>query len=220
MRLNVVEACKLARNIENFKREICNYLVDESYLCTKKENHLRSKVSSDLADEVIDIEDTREYNLTVEDILVIVDSLMEKKARLSSAIEDAKHNISIEVNGHTLSYDSAIEYNKSLRDFVIYSMRILNRKKEGTSTRQNRGYKMDAEGKQTSYIYDVEVTTTFTFDKANAKKKEKEYRKLADEVSTKIDEAKLTNYIDIDIDIDTSDTLEDIINAYLTKKNS
>ena len=218
MKLNIVEACKLAKNIEMMKRELSSMLLQDSYSCKKTEKHLRSKAAADLTDEVVEVEDKREYELSIEDILAILDNLMDIKATLSSAIEGAKHNITIDVNGKNLSYDSAIEYNKSLRDSVLYSMRYLNRMKKGTSTSQKRGYKMDAEGKQTTYFYDVETTVEFTFDDKETKKKEKAYRKLADEVSMRIDEAKLSNFIEVDIDIEVNDTLEDVINTYLASK--
>ena len=105
MKLNIVEACKLAKNIEMMKRELSSMLLQDSYSCKKTEKHLRSKAAADLTDEVVEVEDKREYDLSIEDILAILDNLMDIKATLSSAIEGAKHNITIDGNGKNLSYD-------------------------------------------------------------------------------------------------------------------
>lgn len=218
MKMNLVEACRLAKNIENFKRSLSYMLMDNNYTVRIKENHLKSKAATDISDEVIDVEVKKDYDVEVVDIIAILEELMEKKAILSSAIEDAKHNITIEINGCKLSYDSAVEYNKSLRDVVISSVHRLNATKDGLTKTSARDYKFDNEGKQTPYIYQVETTTTLTFDKKDTKKKERSYRKLADEVSTKIDEAKMNASIELDLGIELNDTLEDIIDAYLESK--
>lgn len=218
MKMNLVEACRLAKNLENFKKSLSYMLMDNNYTVRISENHLKSKAASDIADEVVEGEVKKDYDIEVVDIIAILDSLMEKKAMLSSAIEEAKHNITINVNGCELSYDSAVEYNKSLRDVVISSIRRLNATKDGLSKTTARDYKFDNEGKQTPYLYQVETTTTLTFDKKDTKKKERAYRKLADEVSTKIDEAKMNATIELDLGIELNDTLEDIIDAYLESK--
>lgn len=218
MKMNIVEACKLAKNIEGFKTSLGRMLTYQDYGCEKTEKHLKSKAAPELEDEVVTPEDRREFDISVEDIIKLMEDLMLKKAMLSNAIENAKHSMVIDVNGVSLAYDAAIEYNKSLRSTLLYSMNSVNRIKEGTITRATRGYKMDNEGKQTPFEYDVEYTTKLTFDRAEVRKIEKKYKKLADEVSMKIDEVKISTFIDVDIDIDSTDTLEDIIGRYLESK--
>ena len=213
--MNLVEACKLAKTIEEMKYMVKRILMDENYTSEITENHLRSKAGAGLEDEVRVRETQKEYDLNVEQALKLMDLLMTKKAQLSCAIENAKHDISIDVNGTKLAYDSALEYNKSLRD-LIYSVNALNRIKDGSTRKMyERDYTFNVNGDQVEYRYPVEYETKALFDRNLTKKTEKDYRRLADEVSTKIDEAKLNTKIDIDLGIEVNDTLEDVIEKFV-----
>lgn len=213
--MNLVEACKLAKNIEALKYQIADVISSPDYAAKITERHLKSKADENLADETIEREVTKMYDITTEQAIQLLDILMQKKAELSSAIEAAKHDIRIDVNGMKLAYDSAIEYNKSLRDLAIYRMNRLNRLKEGVVKTTASAYRFNVEGNQTPYKYDVEIETTLLIDAKDTKNKEKNYRKLADEISTKLDEAKLNTKIDLDLGIEVNDTLEDVIDAFL-----
>ena len=213
--MNLVEACKLAKNIETLKYQIAEIVSSPEYSTKVVERHLKSKVDENLGDETIEREVTKVYDITTEQAIQLLDILMQKKAQLSSAIESAKHNIRIDVNGMQLAYDSAIEYNKSLRDTAIFRLSRLNKTKDGVAKGTASAYRFNVEGNQTLYKYNVEVETTLLVDLKDTKKKEKDYRKLADEVSTKLDEAKLTTKIDLDLGIEVNDTLEDIIETFL-----
>ena len=217
MTMNLTEACKLAKNIENFKCIIANILSNRDYTTDVTEVHLRSKAVEGAVDETIEREVDKAYDINVSEAIELMDLLMDKKATLAKAIEDAKHNIVIDVNGKKLTYDSAVEYNKSLRNVAISNLNRLNRIREGVSKGTASAYKMDVEGKQTRYIYETEITTKLTFDTSETKKKEKEYRKLADAVSVAIDEAKLNTKIDLDLGIEINDTLEDVIEAFVKR---
>lgn len=213
--MNLVEACKLAKNIETLKYQIAEIVSSPDYSTKVVERHLKSKVDENLEDETIEREVTKIYDITTEQAIQLLDILMQKKAQLSSAIEAAKHDIRIDVNGMQLAYDSAIEYNKSLRDLAILRMSKLNRIKEGIVKGTASAYRFNVEGNQTPYKYNVEVETTLLVDLKDTKKKEKEYRKLADEVSTKLDEAKLNTKIDLELGIEMNDTLEDVIENFI-----
>lgn len=215
--MNLVEACKLAKNIENHKAVLASLLYNRDYTTTVTEKHLRSKAVEGAVDEDIVKEVEKPYDISVEEVLTLLDILMEKKAELSSAIEDAKHNIRIDVNGKSLAYDSAVEYNKSLRNTVLFYLSRANKLKASETKGTDYAYKLDVEGKQTKYMYDKEVKTELTFNIVETKKKEKEYRKLADKVSNAIEEAKLTTKLEIDLGIDVNDTLEDVIESFLKK---
>ncbi len=213
--MNLVEACKLARNIETLKIQVAEIVANMDYATKVTEAHLKSKAGEGLEDETVIREVDKAYEITTEEAIKLLDILMEKKALLSSAIEAAKHNIKIEVNGLELAYDSAVEYNKSLRDVVIYRMSRLNRIKEGVTKTTAMSHRFNAEGNQIPYRYDVELKTESLVNLQDTKKKEKAYRKLADEVSTKLDEAKLATKIDLDLGIELNDTLDDVIEAFL-----
>lgn len=213
--MNLTEACKLAKNIETYKMTLASLLFNRDYTTTVKETHLRSKAVEGAEDEIIVKEVEKIVDISVDEILTLLDVLMEKKAVLSNAIEEAKHNIRIDVDGKMLAYDSAVEYNKSLRNTVLYYLSRANKLKASTTKGVDYAYKLDVEGKQTKYMYDKEVKTELTFDIAETKKKEKEYRKLADKVSNAIEEAKLSTKIEVEIGIDVNDTLEDLIEAFL-----
>lgn len=217
--MNLTEACKLAKNIENFKAVLANVLSNRDYTTTVTETRYHSKVDKEIADETITREVDKYLDITVEEAIALLDILMVKKAELSSAIESAKHNIVIDVNGKQLTYDSAVEYNKSLRNTVLYNLSRTNRLKEGVTKGNDYAYKLDVEGKQTRYVYEKDVKTELTFDIKETKKKEREYRKLADQVSVAIDEAKLSTKIDIELGIDVNDTIEDVIANFVTRTN-
>lgn len=217
--MNLTEACKLAKNIENFKITLANVLGNRDYTTVVTETHYRSKADKEATDETIVREVDKYLDVTVEEALELLEILMVKKAELSKAIEEAKHNIVINVNDMELTYDSAVEYNKSLRNVVLYNLARTNKLKETMSKGSDYAFKLDVEGKQTRYVYEKEVEVKLTFDAKETKKKEREYRKLADKVSIAIDEAKLSTKIDIDLGIDVNDTIEDVIENLLEKKS-
>jgi len=212
---NINEACKLAKNLENWKNTLSYLLNDRNYTYKTTEVHLKKASNPEAEDETKTSEEKnqKQYDITVDEIIKLIRVLIEEKGKISRAIEDVKHSIAIDVNGVDLTLDPAIEYNKGLRNF-IYSLSSLNRAKDTNSESQGRDYKLDNEGKQTPYYYTVKSTCEITFNKEESKQLEKELKRLADRVSVDIDKAKINTLVEIETEYDINDTLEDVISRF------
>lgn len=212
---NINEACKLAKNIENWKDTLSYLINSREYIYKTTEVHMKKASNPEAEDETKTSEEKnqKQYDITIDEIIELVGVLIEEKGKISRAIEDVKHSISIDVKGVALTLDPAIEYNKGLRKF-IYSLSSLNKAKNTNSESQGRDYKLDNEGKQTPYYYNVKSTCEITFDKDESKKLEKELKKLADRISVDIDKAKINTLVEVDTVYDINDTLEDVISRF------
>lgn len=211
LKLNLNEACKLAKNMEEYKNILTALLVNNDYVYDIKENHLKNKTNPEAEDEVIDPTDGCEkYDVEINDILQILDKLTLEKAKLANLIENAKHNILIDVNDIKLSLDCAIEYNKSLRNEIYYISRM-NRYKDSKIKSTGKDFKFDNELKQTPYVYTVEIDKKLKFSTKETKLKEKELRKLADTISVKIEKSKIETELEIETALELNDSIEDFI---------
>lgn len=217
--LNINEACKLAKNMTTWRMNLA-YLLDRTeYIYDITEEHQKKASNPEAENETKKYTDKfpKEYEVSADEIIAIIQDLTHAKADLSKAIETAKNQVAIDVGHTTLNLDSAIEYNKGLRDFIFSLNKLNNAKDNVVVETQSRDYKLDNEGKQTPYYYTVKSTKKLIFDKDKAKDLRKEIKALADRISVDIDKAKLNTNIEIDIDYDVNDTIEDIITRYQQK---
>ena len=79
-------------------------------------------------------------------------------------------------------------------------------------------YKFNAEGNQTPYYYDVEITTKEAYDKDKAKKILKELSKESNELSIKIDSGVINTMVDYEPMFDVSEPYDDVVAEFASNK--
>ncbi len=214
MKMNVNEACALAKKIDEWRRELSFLLMRKEYIFDISENHKKSEADSTKADEVIENSIEKKYDISVDQICTVVEKLIDEKTRLSGLIESTKASLTVEVNGKPMTIDAAVEYNKGVRDFAN-SLSTLTRNKATVEKSTGRDYRLDVEGKQTTYVYPLETTYTLTFDKKAMDAKKRELMKLADKNSVEIDRARINSELEFDTVLEVTDSVEEVIEKIL-----
>lgn len=216
MKMNVNEACTLAKKIDMWKRELSYLLIRKEYVFDITENHRKSLADESKVDEVIENGVEKKYDVTVDEICTVVEKLISEKTRLSGLIENTKANLTVEVNGVTMTVDAAVEYNKGIREFAE-TLSSLTRNKDSVEKSTARDYRLDVEGKQTIYVYPLETTYKLTFDKKEMDAKKRELMKLADKNSVEIDKARINSEVEFDTVLEVTDSIEEVIEKMLRK---
>lgn len=214
MKMNVNEACALAKRIDVWKRELNFLLLKKEYIFDITENHKKSLADDTKQDEVIENGTEKKYEVSVEEICKVIERLIEEKTKLSGLIESTKANLTVDVNGNPMTVDAAVEYNKGIREFAE-ALSNLSRNKNTVEKGSGRDYRLDVEGKQTIYVYPVETTYALTFDKKDIEAKKKELMKLADKNSIEIDRARINSEVEFDTALEATDSLEEVIDKVL-----
>ena len=83
MKMNVNEACTLAKKIDMWKRELSYLLIRKEYVFDITENHRKSLADESKVDEVIENGVEKKYDVTVDEICTVVEKLISEKTRLS-----------------------------------------------------------------------------------------------------------------------------------------
>ena len=218
LKMNVNEACALAKRMESWKRELSLLLLKNEYIYNIKEEHQKNLADETKTPEVIENQVEKQYNVSIDEICKIIEVLIEEKTKLSELIENTKNNLKVEIDGKLMTIDAATEYNKGLRDFA-YSLNNLSRMKDKTVKSQERDFRLDVEGKQTTYIYPCVTTYELTFTKKEIESKKRELTKKADKNSIEIDKARITSEMEFDTNLEVTDSLEEVIEKILDKRD-
>jgi hypothetical protein len=157
----------------------------------------------------------RKYDCKIEDVAHIIKSFIEEKLSLSIAIEDAKRGLVLEwkENGKNLTLDSAVEFNKYIRN-MSHGLKYLVELKGSEQEGQGSGYKFNVEGNQVIYKYPVIFQKIIDYDRNIIRDLYKKLVTKADTISTQIDEAMLKDVVKFMPKYDIHDSIEDIIEKY------
>ena len=156
--MNLKESYRYHNFLDTNISTLISYLRSENNVIKVSETHQKSKSNQDVQDEVIDATTERQYNCKIEDITFLVKQLVEEKLKLSLAIEDAKKNITLEwiEDGRKLTLDSAIEFNKNVRN-MTNNLKYLVDLKSSEYKKTGKDYKFNVNGDQVPYQYNIEI---------------------------------------------------------------
>lgn len=191
---------------------IC-YLSAHSNVTQKECEHLRTKAYSEATDEKIVTPKTTVFenkDIMPNDIVSFVYDLIEEKNKLTLAISKTKRELDLDI-------DSSIAMNKVRQEFANVLGRMGEIKSSETVT-TGRGTKFDAEGKQTTYVYDIKEVVTIDFDRNRVKKLAQKLIQLSDEISTKKDVYDVTATVDYTVKYNLTDSFEDCVLIYKNNK--
>lgn len=219
MSLSIKESFRYHNYLDRTISSLISYIRSTSNAVTVKEVHLKSKSNSEANDEELDMTNERTYSCKVDDIAFLIRQLTDEKLKLSLAVENAKKNLVLDwkENGENLTLDSGVEYAKKCRDLANNLKHLVDLKSSETK-KQGKDYKFNAEGNQTTYIYNIEVKTTIEFDRNNVNKLYKKLLNKADILSTQIESAMLKECVKYEPIYDIHDGVAEIVDKYIANK--
>lgn len=203
--MNLKESYRYANYLNNLLGSAYIYLQNKGFMTTTKQNHLRSKVNADAADEVVEVKKSYEVEFTPNDVIDFAVKVITEQEALAAAIAIAKVNAAINI-------DHAVAMNKKKQHFVSVLNSLANIK-AGETQSAGKSYKFDINGEQKPYFYDIISTTEIDYNRNDVKNLIKKYSKDCDEVSAKLDEIEITTQIDFVPIFDINDNFEDIVAA-------
>lgn len=220
--LNIKDAGRYANYLKGIISQVENLMYYNTNFLKTTETHLKSKANPDAVDETVTNEVERIFTGQIQDMAFLVRDLINHKLQLALAIEAAKKDLTIEwkEEGVNLTLDTAIEYNKNLREMAKSYLSRLTNLKSTVGKTTARAFKINVEGNQVPYTYDVETKTELDFDKDIIKDLYKKTLDKTDKISILIDQAELKEIVDFTPKYDLHDSLEDVIAAFENSKEA
>lgn len=151
------------------------------------ETHLKSRVDKGFEDEIIDVTgDTYDP----EKLFKIQDVLVDDVAKLYESISMAKRSLDIDIDGLVAS-------NKATRRMIADIRAILSVRKK-TEKEESYGYRINADGNQVMYRYEVVKDFEPNFNREMLSDKLLRKIKEADEISMEIERAMVNTPVDFE----------------------
>lgn len=207
--LSLKESFRYQKFLNSLMDYACNSIKSRERSLTTTETHKKSVMNPDAKDEVREITSETEFTCN-DDVIDFILWLIGEKRKLSNAISEAKA-------GSEFDTDAAVETNK-FRHEAEQAINVMLMYKPTTKKWKGTDYKFNAEGNQTPYYYDVEITTKEAYDKDKAKKILKELSKESNELSIKIDSGVINTMVDYEPMFDVSEPYDDVVAEFASNK--
>ena len=201
--MNLKESYRYANYLDDLLNKASSYLRNDKFVTTTKQEHLRSKVNSEAADEVIDVQKPYDVEFTPNDVINFAVKVLAEKEKLADAIAVAKANAEINI-------DTAIALNKK-KQYFANTLEALSNIKPRQRTTSGKAYRFNINNEQVPYTYDIEETTTIDFDRNDVRNLVKKYLKETDEISAKLDAIEINTQVVFECSWDVNDSFEDIV---------
>lgn len=201
--MNLKESYRYANYLDDLLNKASSYLRNDKFVTTTKQEHLRSKVNSEAADEVIDVQKPYDVEFTPNDVINFAVKVLAEKEKLADAIAVAKANAEINI-------DTAIALNKK-KQYFANTLEALSNIKPRQRTTSGKAYRFNINNEQVPYTYDIEETTTINFDRNDVRNLVKKYLKETDEISAKLDAIEINTQVLFECSWDVNDSFEDIV---------
>lgn len=166
--MKLKESFRYMNFLDGLMEEGIDLLRTDSFITKMKETHLKSKANPEAEDEVIevsnsttvideygfqpspdlvDISELVELDFDTNRVICFMQEVLEEKDSLSKAISKSKSDASIDI-------DAATSSNKDRQAF-IRRLRYISDMKSYEKVSEGSGYKLNNEGNQVSYVYDI-----------------------------------------------------------------
>lgn len=206
--MNLKEAFHYSNHLNDSIDSIARYLSRTSNVAITVSEHQRSKADPTAEDVTTTNELERQLDAPVDKLVGFMLSLVEEKQALGEAITLAKGSCPFDI-------DAAVAANKSRRA-VASSMRTMLAVKERVRETTGTSFRLNAEGNQSAYNYTIVETTRPDFVRDSLRTDLRSVEDKADSVSSRIEEALVTAQVNIQPRYRSGDTLEEMIEAYLS----
>ena len=210
--MNIKEAFRYQNYLDNMMQRANMYLSCVVNVTKTKQTHFRKKANPDAEDETL--EDTQKRALGEYEVNRLVSfycALADEKIGLCDAIDDAKCNYM------PLRYDASLAANRC-RQAVANTLRHMASIKSTEAVSTERGYKLNANGEQVPYVYDMKSVTTIDFDRDIVKKLAKAYTDRANDVSDMLDRALLDIEVVFTPRFNMMESFEETVESFMDKK--
>jgi hypothetical protein len=205
--MNLKESFRYQNFLDSLLGTASEYLSITSYVTTTKQEHCRTKASPEAKDETVAVRVEKPFDCEVNALIDFVVHLVEEKERLGVAIGEAK---ALE----RLDPDNAIAMNRC-RQSTARMLKNLANTKAYERDITGKGYRLDNDGRQVQYLYDVKEIVTIDFDRNKAKAVAKALSREADEVSAEIERMVIERPVDYAPLYDVNDTFEDALATFI-----
>lgn len=199
--MNLKEAFRYQKFLDTLMYQATHSIRTPEHCILIKKEHLKSAVNQ----EEEDVTETVEVEPFVSNDIVIqfINWLIKQKEELSAAIGRAKRDAPVDI-------DAMIEANK-YRQQAANAIKWMLSQKPPRRQEHGTGYKFNAEGNQTSYYYNVNVTGEELFDRAAGKHQLRDLLFRSEEISNEVD-AYMTNVtVDYHPAYNPNESYEDVI---------
>lgn len=201
--MTLKESYRYANCLNTMLHTAMNFLNNKGFITNTSIEHLCSKANPESENFTEDKPKTFDVAFTPMQVLDFAVKVMDEQERLAKAITEAKRNAEIDI-------DSSISLNKK-RQEVIFVLEVMASLKSKETKGCASGYKLDVEGKQTSYRYDIIETSIIDFDRNQVKGLIKKLKHECDAVSETIDRLEVTVEVPFECTWDINDTFEDAV---------
>ena len=199
--MNLKEAFRYQNLLTELSARARDYLSFRNNVTKDTQLHKRSEVNPEVADLTKEDDYVRLYD-TNKVIQFMID-LIEEKERLTVAINEAKANCEMDIDG-------LVDGNK-LRQSAISRLEFLKSIRTEPTTQVGRAYKFNAEGNQVSYCYDIETTPELLFDVEDVKRRIRDLKDVAESVSNEVDVLRVTTLLDFEPKFPVNATFADLM---------
>lgn len=203
--MNLREAFAYQNYLTNLLTKVEMLICGET-LFKVKEIHKCSAANPQASDFEVDKSDNREVRQTNDQIIHFAIMIVDEKARLQSAIAEAKRYCGVDI-------DTTIATNEMFRR-MERTLSQVNALRPSERTVQKGGYKINANGDQVHYYYDAVEVKTIDFDRNRTRKLQKEIHNKVKEASSKVDAAMFTTTVDFTPKFSDDNSLEEMLDEF------
>ena len=209
--MNLKEAFRFQNKLESLISETEGILSSEDCVTLTKRTYLYKKADPNAENETVTIIPNTEYYKQINELIEFVMYLIKKKEKLSNAINDAKRNLPIDLDGEI----SLNRYRQRVSD--IFRRMASIKSKEVRENNSGIGYRFNNEGNQISYKCDVDRVTTINFNRNTVRKYAAQLSETADNASTKIDKCMINYKVDYVPEFDVNDSFDEVFEKFNSK---
>ncbi len=191
----------LAENAEFFLQNSAN-------VTRVTEEHLRKKADKDAENETMELPRDTDFNPS--DVICFLIHVGKERQTLMEAISKAKAGADIDM-------DTTIAANKS-KQGTLRVLKYLSGIKADEKMVKGKAYRLNNEGNQTTYTYDIRRITKIDFDRNEVKKLAKRLQTEIDKASAKIDLLDVTLEVEYEPVYTVGDSFEDSMETFLSLK--
>ena len=202
--MNLKESFRYQNFLDNLENEAIYSMIDESHCIQETLIHHMNAANPDVQDkeEITEVPDFPNNDKVIQFML----RLIEEKEKLTTAIGEAKRELSFDV-------EAAIATNK-YRQNLNKAIKTMLSKKTGKTVRRGSAFKFNTEGNQTQYYYDIDVVRNDRYDRNGAKKVMRQVIAKADNVSSEIYSVMINTMVSYDAPWDVNESFDEIIEAF------
>jgi len=197
--MTLKEAFRYMNYLDGLTDAASNFMHNLSFVTTTK--RISQKEEGEMTETV---DKSVDVDFQPKDVIDFACNILIEKEKLSDAIWAAKRSSDFDL-------DKMVAINNQ-KHRVINDLTRLSKVSASTKRQtQGRGYRINANGDQTPYVYDVEEITTIDFDRSKVKKEISKLTKEADSISQQIELHTITTTVEYIPLWEISETMIDIL---------